>query len=177
MSDPQSQINTKNPITNALATKNIDKIDTMIIKEVEDSMEKLEGDVEDIESIMKVLRDRMIETPDHGFPISLARFAEIKLATRKQKNELLKTLIAYKTNEQVARKRTSDSNSSIQDIMAGVGLGAALSGGKKLNISGTGTDVTGQSIQIERTDIIDAEIELEEGETAANSVIRNFNNG
>lgn len=175
MSDPETQLNTKDTTTTAVATRNIKEIDDILMKEVRESINELAGDIEDIDSIMKVLRDRMVETPDHGFPISLARFAEIKLATRKQKNELLKTLISYKTSEQASRKRTSDTNSSIQDIMAGVGLGAALTGGggKKLNISGNSPSA-GTPIEVERTDIIDAEIEYEEGETAANSVIRTF---
>ena len=110
----------------------------------------------------------MMESPEASFPISLARFAEIKLATRKQKNELLKTLIQYKTGEQMTRKRSNDATSSIQDIMAGVGLGAVMSQGGKLNISAAGTGADGQRVQVERTDIIDAEIELEEGETTSN---------
>ena len=131
-------------------------------------MSDLDGDILELDSAMTVLRDRMMESPEASFPISLARFAEIKLATRKQKNELLKTLIQYKTGEQMTRKRSNDATSSIQDIMAGVGLGAVMSQGGKLNISAAGTGADGQRVQVERTDIIDAEIELEEGETTSN---------
>jgi hypothetical protein len=166
MSDEKHQINTRE--TNSLATNNISKIDTLIVKQVEDSMSDLDGDILELDSVMTVLRDRMMESPEASFPISLARFAEIKLATRKQKNELLKTLIQYKTGEQMTRKRSNDSTSSIQDIMAGVGLGTVMSQGGKLNISAAGTGADGQRIQVERTDIIDAEIELEEGETTSN---------
>ena len=167
MADESTQLNTKT--TNQLATKNIDKIDTLIVKQVEENMDALDGDIQDLDSIMSVLRDRMIEATDASFPISLARFAEIKLATRRQKNELLKTLIQYKTGEQMTRKRSSDATSSIQDIMAGVGLGAAMTSGGKLNISGPNLQ------QIERTDIIDAEVEIEEGETTApSSILKGF---
>ena len=160
MSDKDTQINTRDAA--GVAVKNIDKIDKLIIKQVETSMDELDGDIGDLDSIMAVLRDRMMESPEAAFPISLARFAEIKLATRRQKNELLKTLIQYKTGEQMAKKRSSDAASSIQDIMAGVGLGAAMaSGGAKLNISGPIPSAS----DIERTDIIDAEVEIEEGET------------
>ena len=166
MSDENHQINTRE--NNSLATNNISKIDSVIIKQVEASMSDLDGDILELDSAMTVLRDRMMESPEASFPIILARFAEIKLATRKQKNELLKTLIQYKTGEQMTRKRSNDATSSIQDIMAGVQFGAVMSQGGKLNISAAGTDITGQRIQIERTDIIDAEIELEEGETTSN---------
>ena len=166
MADTKNQVNTRE--ANSIATTNIGKIDSVIIKQVEESMSELDGDILDIDSAMTVLRDRMIESPEASFPISLARFAEIKLATRKQKNELLKTLIQYKTGEQMTRKRSNDATSSIQDIMAGMGLGAVMSQGGKLNISAVGTDQTGQRVLVERTDIIDAEIELEEGETTSN---------
>ena len=166
MSDENHQINTRE--NNSLATNNISKIDSVIIKQVEASMSDLDGDILELDSAMTVLRDRMMESPEASFPISLARFAEIKLATRKQKNELLKTLIQYKTGEQMTRKRSNDATSSIQDIMAGVGLGAVMSQGGKLNISAAGTGADGQRVQVERTDIIDAEIELEEGETTSN---------
>ena len=148
-----------------VSTKNVEKIDTIIVDKVEDSLKDLDGDIEDLNSIIEILKDRMIQSTEAAFPISLARFAEIKLATRRQKNELLKTLISYKTGEQSAKKRSNDASSSIQDIMAGVGLGAAMASGGKLNINSPTAP-----IEVERTDVIDAEIEVEAGETTAPSV-------
>lgn len=169
-----NQLNKRDQNT-SVATTNITKIDNMVVDHVESAMSDLETDIMELDSIMTVLKDRMIESTEASFPISLARFAEIKLASRRQKNELLKTLIAYKTGEQITKKRSSDASSSVQDILAGVGLGAAMTAGAKLNISGTGSPV-----EVERTDVIDAEIEVEPGETTAqtsvDSILKGFNN-
>jgi len=158
-------VNKHTPST--VATKNIDRIDNMVVAEVEKTLAELDVDIQEIDSYMSILRDRMIEaTNEPSFPITLARFAEIRLASRKQKNESLKTLISYKSNEVDSRKRPGDVTSSIQDIMAGVGLGAAMASGNKLNISSPGTH-----IEIEDTSI-PAEVIIEAGETSVAPILR-----
>lgn len=158
----------------SVASTNVQKIDNTILNKVEASMDDLDSDIRELDSDMTVIRDRMVESSEVGFAISLARFAEIKLSARRQKIELIKTMIQYKSGEQAMKKRSSDATSSIQDIMAGVGIGAMVaSNGTKLNVNGTQPI----SIEVERTDIVDAEVELEPGETTStvNNILKNLN--
>lgn len=122
-----------------VSSQNINKIDELVVSEVEKSMQALDEDIQELDSYMQVMRDRMMASDSEpSYPITLARFAELKLQTRKQKNDALKTLIAYKAEERSSRKRSSDPSSAIQDIMAGVGIGAAMASANKLDISNNG---------------------------------------
>lgn len=143
--------------SNSVATKNINKIDDMIVAEVEKTLRELDDDIEELDSYMSVMKDRMMEAASEvSYPITLARFAELKLATRKQKNEALKTLISYKAEERQNKKRSSDGASAIADIMAGVGLGVALGNNQKLDISG-GPPIAPKEIDVEINPIMDVE--------------------
>ena len=143
--------------SNSVATKNINKIDDMVVAEVEKTLRELDDDIEELDSYMNIMKDRMMGAETEvSYPITLARFAELKLATRKQKNEALKTLISYKAEERQHKKRSSDGASAIADIMAGVGLGVALGNTNKLDISG-GTSNTPKEVDVELNPIMDVE--------------------
>lgn len=132
---------------NPVSSQNIHKIDNLVVAEVEKAMRELDEDIGELDSYMQVMRDRMMASESEpSYPITLARFAELKLQSRKQKNEALKTLIAYKAEEHASRKRSSDPSSAIQDIMAGVGIGAAMASANKIDIS--------NNSQIEEIDVV-----------------------
>lgn len=111
----------------------IQKIDTIVMEESEKLLKKLDSEAEDLAGIIDILRDRLIQSTDASFPISLAKLGELKLQALKQKNDVLKNLTSYKSAE-TAGARRGPGELSISDLMNSAALGAGM--GAKLNMSG-----------------------------------------
>ena len=152
----------------------IQKIDTIVMEESEKLLKKLDSEADDLAGIIDILRDRLIQSTDAAFPISLAKLGELKLQALKQKNDVLKNLTAYKTAEASGIKRGSG-ELSISDILNSAALGAGM--GAKLNMSGvTQPKLIGDDGEI---DMIEVHIEtvqkeLPSPESAAETLMRDF---
>lgn len=103
------------------------------MEESEKLLKKLDSEAEDLAGIIDILRDRLIQSTDASFPISLAKLGELKLQALKQKNDVLKNLTSYKSAE-TAGARRGPGELSISDLMNSAALGAGM--GAKLNMSG-----------------------------------------
>ena len=111
----------------------VQKIDGLVMSESEKLIKDLDSEVLDLAGLIDILRDRMIQSTDASFPISLAKLGELKLQALKQKNDVLKNLTSYKTTENTGAKRSSG-ELSISDLLNSAALGAGM--GAKLNMNG-----------------------------------------
>ena len=111
----------------------IQQIDGLVMDQSEQLLKDLESEVLNLSSLIEIQRDRMIQSTDASFPISLAKLGELKLQALKQKNDVLKNLTSYKTTENTGAKRSSG-ELSISDLLNSAALGAGM--GAKLNMNG-----------------------------------------
>jgi hypothetical protein len=164
-----NQINkreTANPI--------VQKIDAIVMSESEKLLTDLDNEASDLAGIIDILRDRLIQSTDASFPISLAKLAEMKLQALKQKNDVLKNLTSYKNAEASVGKK-GPGELSISDLMNSVAAGVGM--GAKLNMSG---QVQPKLISDEgEQNLIDVHIEtvnreLPSAESAADTLMRDF---
>ena len=109
------------------------KIDNIVMSESEKLLKDLDSEVTDLAGLIDILRDRMIQSTEASFPISLAKLGELKLEALKQKNNILKNLTSYKSAETSGARR-GPGELSISDLMNSAALGAGM--GAKLNMSG-----------------------------------------
>ena len=158
-----------NKAASVVANRNIEKIDSSVLGMVETTLDDIDSDITEIQSYMDVMSDQMISAPaEVGFALALARFAELKLSSRKQKNELLKTMLAYKSSELSSRVRKPGSiDSSLDGVLAGLGIGAlAAASAGKLNINGvsnTPKSVSGDDfIEVDHVDNENVEVIIED---------------
>ena len=152
----------------------VTKVDNIVMAESEKLLKDLDSEALDLAGLIDILRDRMIQSTEASFPISLAKLGELKLQALKQKNDVLKNLTAYKTAE-TSGVRRGPGELSISDLMNSAALGAGM--GAKLNMSGATQpkliDDCGQE-----THLIDVQIEtireLPSPESAAETLMRDF---
>ena len=153
----------------------ITKIDGLVMDQSEQLLKDLESEVLNLSSLIEIQRDRMIQSTDASFPISLAKLGELKLQALKQKNDVLKNLTSYKSAE-TAGARRGPGELSISDLMNSAALGAGM--GAKLNMSGQATQ-TKLITEDGEADLIDVHIEnmnveLPSAASAADTLMRDF---
>lgn len=141
----------------------VQKIENVVMAESEKLLVDLDSEASDLAGLIDILRDRMIQSTDASFPISLAKLAELKLVALKQKNDVLKNLTAYK-NAEAAGNKKGPGELSISDLLNSAALGAGM--GAKLNMSGQSQpkliDDTGQI-----TNFVDVQVETRAVPSAA----------
>jgi hypothetical protein len=152
----------------------VQKIDNIVMAESEKLLVDLDSEASDLAGLIDILRDRMIQSTDASFPISLAKLGELKLQALKQKNDVLKNLTSYK-NAEAAGNKKGPGELSISDLMNSVALGAGM--GAKLNMSGqTQPKLISEDGE---QNLIDVHIEtisreLPSAESAADTLMRDF---
>ena len=154
----------------------VQKIDNIVMAESEKLLVDLDSEASDLAVLIDILRDRMIQSTDASFPISLAKLAEMKLQALKQKNDVLKNLTSYKNAEASANKK-GPGELSISDLMNSVALGAGM--GAKLNMSGQQPNQPKLINEDGEESMIDVHIEtvsreLPSAESAADTLMRDF---
>ena len=156
----------------------IQRIDDLVMSESEKLLKVLEDTVELYAGLIEIQRDRMIQSTEISFPISLAKLGELQLQAMRQKNDVLKNLTSYKSVE-AAGNRRGLGELSISDLMNSAALGAAagVGIGTKLNMSGQQPKMI-DSNGIESS-MIDVQIEtvvsaLPTPEETANIIMRDF---
>jgi hypothetical protein len=111
----------------------VKQIDHIVMGESEKLLKALEDTVDLYAGLIDIQRDRMLQSTDACFPISLAKLGELQLQAMKQKNDVLKNLTSYKSAE-TAGARKGPGELSISDLLNSAALGAGM--GAKLNMSG-----------------------------------------
>jgi hypothetical protein len=109
----------------------IEKINRIVDTEIVKMFEDLDLVSSDLDSLIAVLRDRMIESTEASFPIALARLGELRMDTIKKRIDILKTLVTDKGTEIGAKKKSNTGD--FDSILSGAGLGMML--GAKLGQS------------------------------------------
>ena len=145
------------------------------MEESEKLLKKLDSEADDLAGIIDILRDRLIQSTDASFPISLAKLGELKLQALKQKNDVLKNLTSYKSAETSGARR-GPGELSISDLMNSAALGAGM--GAKLNMSGQSSQPKLLTEEGE-VEIIDVHIEnmntdMASPASAAETLMRDF---
>ena len=102
----------------------IDKINRQVDTEVENIMKDLSIVSSDLDSLMEILKDRMVQSTEASYPIALARLGELRLDTVKKRIDILKMLVNDKGIETVAKKKAPITD--LESILSGAALGAAL---------------------------------------------------
>ena len=154
----------------------IQKIDGLVMAESEKLLITLETAVELYNGLIDIQKDRMLQSTDASFPISLAKLGELQLQALKQKNDVLKNLTAYKSAENSGQRR-GPGELSISDLMNSAALGAGM--GAKLNMSGQIVQQTKLINEDGETDLIDVHIEninteLSTAAAAAETLMKDF---
>ncbi len=166
-----NQINTRkntNPI--------VEKIDGLVMSESEKLLKSLEDAVDLYAGLIEIQRDRMLQSTDASYPISLAKLGELQLQALKQKNDILKNLNSFKTTESSGNKKPGDL--SISDLLNSAAFGASV--GTKLNMSGQQSNQPKLLTEDGEVDIIDVHVENVNSEsstspeTAADTLMRDF---
>ena len=153
----------------------VTKIDGIVMAESEKLLTALEDACDLYAGLIEIQRDRMIQSTDASFPISLAKLGELQLQALKQKNDVLKNLTSYKSAE-TSGQRKGPGELSISDLLNSAALGAGV--GAKLNMSG-------QTVQPRlinedgEQDLITVQIEnmnttMTSPESAAETLLRDF---
>ena len=153
----------------------VTKIDNIVMDESEKLLTALEDACDLYAGLIEIQRDRMIQSTDASFPISLAKLGELQLQALKQKNDVLKNLTSYKSAE-TSGQRKGPGELSISDLLNSAALGAGV--GAKLNMSG-------QTVQPRllnedgEQDMITVQIEnmnttMPSPESAAETLLRDF---
>ena len=153
----------------------VTKIDTIVMDESDKLLKALEDACDLYAGLIEIQRDRMIQSTDASFPISLAKLGELQLQALKQKNDVLKNLTSYKSAE-TSGQRKGSGELSISDLLNSAALGAGV--GAKLNMSG-------QTVQPRlinedgEQDLITVQIEnmnttMPSPESAAETLLRDF---
>jgi len=153
----------------------VQKIDGLVMDESEKLIKELDDVAELYSGLIDIQRDRMIQSTDASFPISLAKLGELQLQALKQKNDILKNLTSYKTTEAAGNKRGGDL--SISDLLNSAALGAGV--GAKLNMSGQQPSQPKLLTEDGEVDIIDVQVEntgskTVSPETAADILMKDF---
>jgi hypothetical protein len=154
----------------------VQKIDNIVMSESEKLLKDLDIEAMDLAGLIDVIRDRMLQSTDASFPISLAKLGELKLQALKQKNEVLKNLTNYKSAENNSTRK-GPGELSISDLLNSAALGAGM--GAKLSMSGQPTQQPRLIDDAGETNLIDVQIEtrqqeLPSVESVADSVIRDL---
>ncbi len=151
----------------------VQRIDNLVMAESEKLLTALNDKSEDLAGIIDILKDRTLQSQEPGFPIALAKVAELQLQALKQKNDVLKNLTAYKTTE-LSGMRRGPGELSISDLLNSAALGAGI--GSKLNMSGAiqpklvdSSGNTTDSIEIEITPV-----EQQSPEQIADTLMKDF---
>jgi len=153
----------------------VQKIDSLVMDESDKLLKALEDACDLYAGLIEIQRDRMIQSTDASFPISLAKLGELQLQALKQKNDVLKNLTSYKSAE-TSGQRKGPGELSISDLLNSAALGAGM--GAKINMSG-------QTVQPRllnedgEQDMITVQIEnmnttMPSPESAAETLLRDF---
>jgi hypothetical protein len=134
----------------------VQKIDNIVMAESEKLLKDLDNEASDLAGLIDILRDRMVQSTDASFPISLAKIGELKLQALKQKNDVLKNLTSYKTAE-TSGQRKGPGELSISDLLNSAALGAGM--GAKLNMSGQQPSQPKLLTEEGEVDMIDVHVE------------------
>lgn len=145
MSDltPQTR---KSPLTRA------DKLNAQVDAEIPEILKDLAVMASDFDSLLEILKDRMIVSTDACYPIALARIGELRMDTIKKRIDIVKTLVGDKSVEVMSKKKSS--GNALEDILSGAAFGAAL-GVKVGNQSYLHSDNNTAGIDIRPVEIID----------------------
>ena len=154
----------------------VTKIDGIVMGESEKLLKALEDAVDLYAGLIDLQRDRMIQSTDASFPISLAKLGELHLQALKQKNDVLKNLTSYK-NAEASGVRKGPGELSISDLLNSAALGAGM--GAKLNMSGQAAAQPKLINEDGEQDLITVHIEtmnteMQSPESAAETLMRDF---
>lgn len=111
----------------------IDKLNLQVDDEISKILKDLDIVASDLDSLMEILKDRMVQSTESSYPIALARLGELRMDTIKKKIDIVKTLVNDKGIEASVKKRTPVSD--LESILSGAALGAALGVTMNNNIS------------------------------------------
>ena len=112
------------PRTRETGPTRIEKINTQVDDEISKILKDLDIVASDLDSLMEILKDRMLQSTEASYPIALARLGELRLDTVKKKIDIVKTLVNDKGIEAAAKKKAPVTD--LESILSGAALGAAL---------------------------------------------------
>lgn len=112
------------PRTRDAAPTRIDKINTQVDDEIHKILKDLDIVASDLDSLMEILKDRMVQSTEASYPIALARLGELRMDTIKKKIDIVKTLVNDKGIEAASKKKAPLTD--LESILSGAALGAAL---------------------------------------------------
>jgi hypothetical protein len=131
MSDMLPEERKPQQLTRDSGQARVEKINRIVDTEIVKMFEDLDIVSSDLDSLIAILRDRMVESTEASFPIALARLGELRMDTIKKRIDILKTLVTDKGTEIVAKKKSNPGD--LDSILSGAGLGIML--GAKLGQS------------------------------------------
>jgi hypothetical protein len=131
MSDMLPEERKPQQLTRDAGQARVEKINRIVDTEIVKMFEDLDIVSSDLDSLIAILRDRMVESTEASFPIALARLGELRMDTIKKRIDILKTLITDKGTEIGAKKKNNTGD--LDSILSGAGLGMML--GAKLGQS------------------------------------------
>jgi hypothetical protein len=135
----------------------IEKINRIVDTEIVKMFDDLDLVSSDLDSLIAVLRDRMIESTEASFPIALARLGELRMDTIKKRIDILKTLVTDKGTEIGAKKKNNTGD--LDSILSGAGLGMML--GAKLGQSNYSQATSITPVDFDTINTNDADIVVE----------------
>jgi hypothetical protein len=112
------------PRTRDVAPTRVDKINSQVDDEIHKILKDLDIVASDLDSLMEILKDRMVQSNEASYPIALARLGELRMDTIKKKIDIVKTLVNDKGIEVSSKKKAPVTD--LESILSGAALGAAL---------------------------------------------------
>lgn len=158
MSDMLPESRKPMPVQKESGSARVDKINKVVDNEIVKIFDDLDIFSSDLDALISILKDRMIESTEASFPIALARLGELRMDTVKKRIDILKTLVADKSIETQAKKKSNAGD--LESILSGAGLGMALGAHLgKSNYNQPGNII--QNVEFETINTDDIEIIVE----------------
>ena len=145
------------PVVKDSGQARVDKINKIVDTEIVKMFDDLDIVSSDLDSLISILKDRMIESTEASFPIALARLGELRMDTIKKRIDILKTLVTDKGTEIGAKKKSNGSD--LDSILSGAGLGMML--GAKLGQSNYSQPAVVNNVEFDTVNTSNAEIVVE----------------
>ena len=157
MSDMLPEERRPQPVVKDSGQARVDKINKIVDTEIVKMFDDLDIVSSDLDSLISILKDRMIESTEASFPIALARLGELRMDTIKKRIDILKTLVTDKGTEIGAKKKSNGSD--LDSILSGAGLGMML--GAKLGQSNYSQPAVVNNVEFDTVNTSNAEIVVE----------------
>ena len=118
-----------------MSAARIENTNNIVDTQVTQMFSNLDSFESDLDAVIEILTDRVTQSTDVGFTISLARLMEVRMDAFKKRTDILKTLVNDKSVDMVAKKKSpaSDLDSILSGASLGLALGATISTQKNLN--------------------------------------------